>query len=223
MTRHANRRPPGRLLLALARLILDDAAFSAIACPAIADLQHEVQEAGDDPLGRARARLRGSLGFWRIIAVSPFLLPAAPGRQPFASLPVGRSGGVALAMLMAALFAALWPVFGWFVAGAAAGGSCLAVLLRWWHSRYPSALAPDHPLASLPDARINLSSIPVAGDIGGLIFVVGSVTIVLLGLPGVGWFVLGSAIGAGLVATAIARWRARHASRFDAGRPLGLR
>ena len=69
------------------------------------------------------------------------------------------------------------------------------------------------PLAGRPGAQINLSSIPVAGDFGGLMFVVGSIVIVLLGFPDVRWFVLGSIAAGSVMAAGLFAWRSTHLDR----------
>jgi hypothetical protein len=57
-----------------------------------------------------------------------------------------------------------------------------------------------------------MSSIPVAGDIGGLFFVVGAVVTVLLGVPAVRWFILGSVAAGCLLAVGVFAWRSSHPS-----------
>jgi hypothetical protein len=116
-------------------------------------------------------------------------------------------GGAAdplLTLLAVALFAAIWSMFGWFVLAAVAGGLIMAIALRRWNTRHPSELAPS---AQTPGAEINLSSIPVAGDIGGLLFVVGAIITVLLGLPDLRWFVLASVVVGAALAGGLFIWR----------------
>jgi len=69
--------------------------------------------------------------------------------------------------------------------------------------------------------QINFSSTDVAGNIGGLIFVVGTVLIVLVGLPWVAWFLLAAAIAACFVACGLVAWhtRARREDWTVVGRP----
>ncbi len=57
--------------------------------------------------------------------------------------------------------------------------------------------------------EINFSAIHVGGDVGGLIFVVGSVVIVLTGVPDTSCFLLGAAIGGLSVARALVWLHAR--------------
>jgi hypothetical protein len=56
---------------------------------------------------------------------------------------------------------------------------------------------------------INFSNMPVGGDVGGLIFVVGSVGAVIIGLPYLGWFFGGALAGGLLIAAALVRWPRR--------------
>ena len=121
-------------------------------------------------------------------------------------------GGAAdplLSLLAVTLFAAIWSMFGWFVLAAVGGGVIMAIALRRWNTRHPSELAPS---SRTPGAEINLSSIPVAGDIGGLLFVIGAIITVLLGLPDIRWFVLGSVVVGAVLAGGLFVWRSSHTS-----------
>jgi predicted branched-subunit amino acid permease len=63
----------------------------------------------------------------------------------------------------------------------------------------------------------------VAGNIGGLIFAVGSVLIVAVGLPSVMWFLLVATIAGCFVAWALARWRTSHPYSGRPAKGIGLR
>lgn len=52
--------------------------------PTLADLEHEVREAGDDAAARRSARLRGYVAFWKLAILSPFVFADWPGRRQFA-------------------------------------------------------------------------------------------------------------------------------------------
>lgn len=212
MTTPRAQRPgqPGRVLIAVANYVFDEPARSRVALPAVADLQSEVAAAGAHRGRRVVARVRGYVAFWKLVIAAPLILPSSPMGGRLTTLMFGRSGGRALGLLVVALCAAIWPMFGWFVAAVMFGGGALAMVLHWWHDRHPSVLAPPTPLASLSHPEINLSSIPVAGDIGGLFFVVGSLMIVLVGLPDLRWFALGTVVAGGLLSRALLRWRASH-------------
>jgi hypothetical protein len=115
-----------------------------------------------------------------------------------------------LSVLTVALFASIWSMFGYFVLAAVGGGAIMAIVLRRWNTRHPSELAPASE--RVPGAQINLSSIPVAGDFGGLLFVIGAIVTVLLGLPDVRWFVLGSVVAGAVLAGGLFMWRSSHTS-----------
>jgi hypothetical protein len=201
------------VLTQLARALFDEPVRSGVIDAAVADLQREVQEA-QGGVRRVHAYVRGYVAFWKLVVLAPFMFPdrPAPASGRLITALVGRTGGNGLVVFVVALLWASWPMFGWFIGAAAIGGTLLAVALRRWYTHHPSEFAPDDPLASLPSAQINMSSIPVAGDIGGLFFVVGAVVTVLLGVPAVRWFILGSVAGGCLLAVGVFAWRSSHPS-----------
>ena len=69
---------------------------------------------------------------------------------------------------------------------------------------------------------INLSRIPVGGDAAGLMFAVGAVVIVIVGVPDMAWYFVSALACAALFAWAMFAARAARVRRLD-GRPLGLR
>ena len=62
--------------------------------------------------------------------------------------------------------------------------------------------------ASLPE--INMSSIRVGADLGGLIFAAGCVAILLVGVPGLRWFIGLSLVLAVALAAVVINWRRTH-------------
>jgi hypothetical protein len=251
---------PGERLVKLATRLFDEPTRSTFVLPALADFQHELQDAGQNPVRRLLAHVRGYAAFARLLLASPFIVPSAPMGSPITSFVTGRYGGnlllvlavalfvairpwfgwfavavialgvvVAIALrawhtrhpgarggadpllsiLVVALFAAIWSMFGWFVLSAVGGGVILAVALRRWNTRHPSQFAPA---GRTPGAEINLSSIPVAGDIGGLLFVIGALITVLLGLPDIRWFVLASVVVGAVLAGVLFLWRSSRTS-----------
>jgi len=58
--------------------------------------------------------------------------------------------------------------------------------------------------------EINMSSIRVGGDLGGLIFAAGCVAILLIGVPGLRWFIGLSLALATVLAGATIAWRRPH-------------
>jgi hypothetical protein len=60
----------------------------------------------------------------------------------------------------------------------------------------------------LPD--INMSAIRVGGNLGGLVFAAGAVAILLIGVPGLRWFI-GLSLGlAAVLALSVIAWRRTH-------------
>jgi hypothetical protein len=60
------------------------------------------------------------------------------------------------------------------------------------------------------DPEINISSVPVGGDIGGFFFVAASSAVALLGVPGLRVFVIAAALVGLLVAWARVAWMKGH-------------
>ena len=60
---------------------------------------------------------------------------------------------------------------------------------------------------------INFSKLEVGGDIGGLVFAVGSVVAVLIGLPSIAPLYIGSLACGVLLAVAIFEWHQHHRGR----------
>jgi hypothetical protein len=213
MIRPAGRpRLPGRILLRIARLVVDDRLFSAVVHPTIADLQREVADAGPSALERLRARRRGYVAFWTLVLVASFasVRPAA--------LRVADAGAVAFpdalarlagAAIFVAVLAVIGPAFGARVALVAAAGALFAILIHAWYDRHPSEIPePGEPQSRTP--QINFSSTEVAGNIGGLIFVVGSLFVVTVGLPSVIWFLVAATIAGCFLAWARVSWHRSH-------------
>jgi hypothetical protein len=65
-----------------------------------------------------------------------------------------------------------------------------------------------------------MSSIPVGGDVGDLFFAAGSFIIVLLGLPGVRWFVAGVVVVGVMAAGVLFLWRAAHPSALSSSNSI---
>ena len=204
-----DHRVPGALLLKIARLVFDEPTLSTVICPAVADFQQELRDAGADRARRLTARWRAC---WAFSKVAVILTVSPPIGGPAASGLQRRGGGGTLFLLVAVLFAGTWPFFGWFSACALTGGSLLAIAMRWWHNRHPSELAEADPVTGMRRPEINLSAIPVAGNAGGLIFAVGSIVIVILGLPELRWFSLAAILSGVVVAGGLFAWRRTHPS-----------
>lgn len=125
-----------------------------------------------------------------------------------------------LTLLVALLVSSGWFFFKEFIVAATAAGLGAAVLIRHWHTRHPSVL-PYAARARVPE--INLSRIPVDGDVAGLMFAAGSVAIVIVGVPDMAWYFVTSLACAGLLAWAMFSAHGARAGRPNGSRPLGLR
>jgi hypothetical protein len=92
------------------------------------------------------------------------------------------------------------------------GRGLLAFVLRTWYERHRSELpTPGEPEKSAP--QVNLSSTQVGGNVGGLIFVIGSVLIAAVGLPFLMWFVFAATVGGGIVGWGLTVWHTTHPDR----------
>ena len=216
MTAKGRARVPGQLLMRLASYCFDDTVLDTVIQPAVADFQREVQ-ASSGSAGRLAVRARGYLALAKVFLLA-LVMPGAGAGAPLTSLLLGR-GGSSLALLALLLFAAMWPMFRVFVAGAMVAGLALAVGLRAWNSQHPTAVARSRQIYG-KDPEINLSAIPVGGNIGGFFFVLASSLTVLLGMPELRWFVVGAVAGGVLLAWGLVRW---HRAQVSPVRPMIVR
>ena len=58
--------------------------------------------------------------------------------------------------------------------------------------------------------EINMSAIRVGGNLGGLVFAAGAVAILLVGIPGLRWFIGLSLALASVMAVGVIVWRRTH-------------
>jgi hypothetical protein len=209
MTSPADRhRLPGATLLRIAPLLFSEQFVSTVVHPTIADLQSEFAAAGASRIGRLRALVRGYAAFWTVVIVAPFAQWAAPKRTDDASSGFAVryfTAGVA-ALTVFAFAGALFEVSAGLVIVA---GALCAVAIHAWYGRHPS----ETPILSRQPWRtpqINFSSMDVAGNVGGLIFVVGSLLIVVLAVPQMlGILIAGAAAGC-LLAWRLIAWHRSH-------------
>ena len=203
MSTHHDVRVPGRLVMRLASFCFDEPALTKIIQPAVADFQREVLAGGS--IG---VQLRGYAALAKVLVLALFV-PSAGAGAPFTWTLLGLNGASSLALLSPILYAGVAPIFGPFVAGAIVAGMALAVGLHAWNSRHPTAVACTRRIYS-KDPEINISSVPVGGNIGGLLFVAASSLTILLGLPELRGFVLGTVVGGGALAWGLFAWRRSH-------------
>ena len=132
------------------------------------------------------------------------LTPDTP--SPTARL--ARHDSVFLLVLAMTLLLATSSFFGPFAMAAMVAGVLLSVVLHRWTADPSSGFAVTDRLTP-----INFASVHVGGDAGGLIFVLGSVAILGLGLPTLRWFLIASVIMAVFVAVGRIAWASAHVGR----------
>jgi hypothetical protein len=209
MTGSTSPRVPGTTLLKIARLLFNEHLLSAVVQPTIADLQREIADAGPNGLKRLRAEWRGYRAFWTLTLVAPFASWASPVAEAGAVAFPDAIGRLAVGSIVVALLAVVGPVLGAWVAVVTAVGALFAILIHAWYDRHPSDIpTPAEPQRRSP--QINFSSTDVAANIGGLIFVVGSVFIVAVGLPPVIWFLFAATVAGCFLAWALVAWHRSH-------------
>ena len=203
------RRTPGRFLLKVARLVFDDSVRATVVTPTISDLQHEIRQAGESAPRRVLAALRGYGAFWLLVLAAPVAFHRWPTRS-IGSQEVGdRSPGITFGFYVAAIVLCAWNFLEWWTVVAAGGGALFAVIIHRWHGQHPTQLAiPDKGVWRAPE--INQSRIPVDGNIAGLMFVVGSLVVALIGLPIARWFFVMTVVLGVLCAAALFAWRNAH-------------
>lgn len=190
---------PGTTLLKIAPLLFNEHFIASVVRPTLADLQSEFAAAEAGRAKRLRVLCHGYAAFWTVM----FLAPFASWSDNRADLATARLavGSAVVALLMVITFGA-WTAL------VVAAGTLVAFLLHAWHERHPSEIAVSSE-RRWRSPQINFSSTDVGGNAGGLIFVVGSVLIISLGLPSVFWFLLTGALASGLVAWGLVVWHRR--------------
>jgi hypothetical protein len=213
MTRSKNgRRAPGTILLRIAPRLFSDRFVSAVVEPTIADLQSEVAAAGESRFKRLRAQWHGYCAFWMLTLVAPFASWADTNENDTAVAYRGVAGRLAAGATVFALLALTKAMLGVSVAVLAAAGALVAILIHAWYERHPSDI-PTPIERTWRTPQINFSSTDVGGNAGGLIFVVGTVLIVSVGLPPVLWFLLAGTVGGCFLAWRLVEWHTRHPKR----------
>lgn len=207
-------RVPGRLLLQIARIVFDEPVLTTVVTPTIADMQREYRDAGGDRRLRLRARWRGYAAFWRLVGSAPFVFHRWPLRAPGVVGSEDRAPGIAFGLTAGASLLLGWRLVGAWTIAALAGAVLFALIIHRWQTRHPSEIADPTPDPwRIPE--INMSRVPVRGDLGGLVYVVGSVAVGLIGLPFLRWFLAVSMTLALLCAALLAMWHERHAHRLN--------
>ena len=209
-----DRYAPGATLLRIAPLLFNERFVSAVVQPTIADLQAEFAAAGGNRAKRLRARWRGYCAFWALTLAAPFASwSAAAWSTQSSETPAAALSRVARRMADGAavltLVAICRAMLGLSYAIVAAAGALFAVVIHAWYERHPSDLPapPDRPWRT---PQINFSSTDVAGNVGGLIFVVGSLLVVSIAVPSVLWFLAAGIATGGFLAWRLVAWHTSH-------------
>jgi hypothetical protein len=207
-----NNRVPGAWLLRLGRLVFDQSVLDTVIRPTIADLQRELRDAGSSRTARAMARWRGYRAFWTLALIAPFAFWGAPvpGRTPIAFPDLAAR--IAVTVILLTLATVGESAIGIWTIVVGIGGSAFAIAIHFWNSRHPLSVAiPESARSRRPE--INMSSIRIGANPGGLLFVCGSTFAVLAGLPMARWFLLVTLVLGVLCAWALVAWHAGHPSR----------
>jgi hypothetical protein len=217
MTRStSHHRTPGTWLLKLANIFFDEAASASIVVPTIADLQAEVDAAGDNRMRRVRARLRGYAAFWTLVLFARLAAHGWPVRQEATMMLKPRSNGSSGWLVLAGILGFTSPALTPWTATVVVGGLFFAVAIHLWYTRHPSLVATRNGEGR---PEINFSRTPVGGNVGGLIFMAGSMAILVSGLPMWRWFFGAAVVGGFLTAVIVFVW---HAARPSHGLPENL-
>ncbi len=206
---------PGTLLLAVARLLLDADTVARFVEPTIADLQREVAHAGASRARRVISLCRGYAAFARLLLWAPFWslrhnlrLPAFEFRAWLYHAPT--------VPLAAALVIFLWSMLAWNLVLLGAAALVFAGVVRRWNNTHPATYATPASGTQVPALRINVALVPVSANAGGLIFMLGSVAILMTGFPALAAFLAIAVAGGTALATALFAWHAFHPRRPSA-------
>ena len=204
---------PGKLILRIAHSLYSPARINAVFAPAIADFHAELREA-DGPVAALFVRARWVLSLLVLLALTAFVpVPRTAARAGIAVLRPDRAWVflvLAVALYAAPLFAP-WALFQYFVAGALATGAVFSFCMARWHRHHSGAASGAE--GHLASGEINLASIPVTDDAAGLLFAIGSVCLVVVGLADLWWYFAAAAVGSVVVAAGLL---VLHASRPSA-------
>ena len=109
-----------------------------------------------------------------------------------AAAPTG--GGAVLLLLVVLLFASLWTLFDLVSLATLLMALCVGASLRAWHDRHPATEYSRRRDDGLALPQINISAVPVGGDVGGVMFVGAALLTFIIGLPAMRTFAVASVL-----------------------------
>jgi len=116
-----------------------------------------------------------------------------------------NGGGAVLLLLVGLLFASLWTLFDLVSLATLLMALCVGAALRAWHDRHPAtAYTRRDDRFVLP--QINISAVPVGGDVGGVLFVGAALLAFIIGLPAMRTFAVASMTCSLIAAAALVFW-----------------
>ena len=203
-------RTHGTWLLTIARFVFDEPMRESVIEPTISDFQREMAEAANGAT-RLRARWRAYRTFWTLVFVAPLAAAGLPGDERGAvdlHLLLTRTAIGTTALTVLTVFLAGELELQAIVMAPVALGAIVAFMIHAWNNRHPSVVVmPVERRSETP--QINFSSTGVPSNIGGLIFVVGTV-VIAAGLPLVTWFLFAAIVAGCFLARALVVWHAKH-------------
>lgn len=211
---------PGSLLLALARLVVNAETVSRLVEPTIADLRREFADSGTSRIGRMTALLSGYAALWRVmgaVSLRATLRAFHPVEFDLRSF-VYHAPWVPLGLFLVVF---MWQLLAWSLIPMALAWLLFAATVRRWNTRHPARLAVPKRVVEPASLGINVALVPVSGNAGGLIFMTGSLAILMLGLPVLAVFLTLAALSGVAVAAALFAWHAVTGHTPQPGSPLG--
>ena len=104
----------------------------------------------------------------------------------------------------------MWQMLNWSIVLTAVTGLLLAIGLRRWNDGHPASFPAPRRADDDSRLQINIALVPVAANVGGLMFMCGSLAILTVGLPLVRGFLIVALAGGVAMAYGLSAWHAAH-------------
>ena len=117
-----------------------------------------------------------------------------------------NGGGAVLLLLVGLLFASLWTLFGLVSLASLLMALCVGAVLRVWHDRHPATEYRRDRDDRFVLPQINISAVPVGGDVGGVLFVAAALLAFIIGLPVMRTFAVASLLCSLISAAVLVFW-----------------